>query len=712
MPRKIVSEHYFSDTTVRYTQDEDTGWVGLEIFPTVLAGEIVARRQTIRHREDGPWEATNNVDSLVHLKIAGEAYGGMFAQGRTLRNAPGIGDFQFVNQTVVRDARSATITTFLAAQSGLRLEHRLNWRDGEMAAVVATTLINGSDRPVTLEMLTSFSLGNITPFVDDEAPGRLRAHRFRSAWCAEGRLDTQTIEQLQLERCPSGASLQSERFGQVGSMASRGWFPAAAIEDTVAGVTWAANVAWGGSWQMEIFRRDDQICLSGGLADREFGQWMKTIAPGARFETPSAAIACVQGDIDDACHRLTHLGRAAADLQPADEQNLPIIYNEWCTHWGDTTHERVMTLAKKLKGSGVEYFVIDAGWYMAEGERPDAGHGDWIVNPSRFPDLEATGAALRELGFRPGLWFEAETCSPETRIGSRKELMLHRDGVPITVSGRHFLDLTKSEVISHLSERVIGLLERTGFGYVKIDYNETIGVGVDGAEALGEGLRRQTEGTYRFFDAMRERLPDLVIENCASGGNRLEPGLIGRAAMSCFSDAMDLEAPLVAAHVQRLCLPRQMQIWAVVRESHPERRLCYGLAAGFLGRMALGGDVDRLSDAQMSFVVRSLGVYQRSKEVIKHGKNKLHDRANGSWRRPEGWQAVVRLADDGQSALAVVHRFGKGEALLSVPLPAPGEWRIDEQLQSVGNDAEIQTGGLACRLEEEFSACVVRLRRA
>ncbi len=82
-------------------------------------------------------------------------------------------------------------------------------------------------------------------------------------------------------------------------MPVRGWFPFVAVEDTEAGVLWGAQLAWAGSWQMEIFRQDDAVCISAGLADREFGHWTATIAPGQSISTPSATLACVHGDLGD-----------------------------------------------------------------------------------------------------------------------------------------------------------------------------------------------------------------------------------------------------------------------------------------------------------------------------------------------------------------------------------------------------------------------------
>src|SRR4029078_7889883 len=100
------------------------------------------------------------------------------------------------------------------------------------------------------------------------------------------------------------------------------------------------------------------------------------------------------------------------------------------------------------------------------------------------------------------------------------------------------------------------------FGYLKVDYNNSIGIGCDGAESLGEVLRQQMAAVQSFFRMIREEVPELVMENCASVGHRLEPSMLALTSMSSFSDAHECaEIPIIAANVQRALLPRQNQIW-------------------------------------------------------------------------------------------------------------------------------------------------------
>ena len=76
---------------------------------------------------------------------------------------------------------------------------------------------------------------------------------------------------------------------------------------------------------------------------------------------------------------------------------------------------------------------------------------------------------------------------------------------------------------------------------MKIDYNETIGIGCDGAESPGEGLRKNMEASVSFIEKIKEEVPGIVLENCASGGHRLEPKLMSVMSMASFSDAHECE---------------------------------------------------------------------------------------------------------------------------------------------------------------------------
>lgn len=718
MPIQILTEHTHRDTRIRYVIDSDTQAVGLILFPDALADQLADKRDTLKGLPyidaipDADSPPARSVDPLIHIKLTGDWYSAAFAQGHTMRDSASNQRFRYADQQTHTKDNRTTITTLLDSQDGLRLEHRLSFRDDDPTLTITTTFRNDAGRPVTLEALTSFSLGGITPFDSADAPNRLTLHRFRSGWSAEARLESQTIEQLHLERSWSGAAAFSERFGQLGSMPVRQWFPFLAVTDTQTNVTWGAQLAWAGSWQLEAYRQHDELCLSGGLADREFGHWTKTIRPGEAITTPPATLACVHGSLDDLCDRLTDAQQHFLEQQPDSEDELPIIFNEWCTTWGDPTHDRVTAIADRIQHTGIRYLVIDAGWYKQGTGDWGNGHGDWIPSGKLFPDgLKATAEAIRQRGIIPGLWFELETVGSASLAWNHTDLLLKRDGQPLSVRDRRFWDLHNPEVADLLAERVIDQLRNAGFGYLKVDYNETIGIGSDHPDSLGEGLRLHTHAVHRFFDRIRSELPDLVIENCSSGGHRLEPSMLSRTAMSSFSDAHELpEIPIIAANLHQLILPRQNQIWAVLHDTDSDQRLLYSLAATFLGRMCLSGDIETLSSHQMSLVQRAIDLYRQAAPIIRDGISRRTADLGPSWRHPTGWQAVTRINHDHTQALIVLHAFANTPNRISVPLP-PGDWNQSDTLNGDDCPSTIIEGNLIWSPRQDFSATVSLLHK-
>jgi alpha-galactosidase len=361
--------------------------------------------------------------------------------------------------------------------------------------------------------------------------------------------------------------------------------------------------------------------------------------------------------------------------------------------------------------------VIDAGWYKQEGTNWSCGHGDWTPSKTLFPNgIKATADAIRARGLIPGIWFEMETVGWDSQARKDPSLLLHRDGVPLCVGGRFFLDLRKPEVQERLARLVIGQLRDNGFGYMKVDYNDTIGIGCDGAESLGEGLRQSIEGTYRFWRRIRSELPQLVLEMCASGGHRLEPSLMALADMGSFSDAHETpEIPLVAANLHRVLPPRQSQVWAVLHPQDDQRRLRYSLAATFLGRMCLSGDIAGLSAAQWDLAQAAMQLYRAAAPVIAAGSSRrcgTHDgSAAAGHRHPRGWQGVLRVADNGRQALVVVHTFGPElPAAATLALPGAG-WRITGLLADPAATPQLNGQTLTLPLSGPWTGTVVLMDR-
>ena len=265
-------------------------------------------------------------------------------------------------------------------------------------------------------------------------------------------------------------------------------------------------------------------------------------------------------------------------------------------------------------------------------------------------------------------------------------------------------------VIEYLSEKVIGTLNKYGFEYMKMDYNDTIGIGCDGAESLGEGLRQNMEASVDFVKKVAKEVPGIVLENCASGGHKLEPLMMSLTSMASFSDAHETEEiPIVAANLHRAILPRQNQIWAVIRKTDSLKRIAYSVANTFLGRMCISGDVTELSDLQWNVIDKGIEFYKQISPIIKYGYTHRFGSKITSERHPQGWQGVVRVGENGE-AYALIHTFyGELPEYIEIELPKNCPTNIVSIYSDNEVDVKVNNGILSYKTTETMKAIAIRL---
>lgn len=660
MHLEVLQEYKLGDMVARYLIDRNSMQVGFQLLPENVSQEHIV---------------TDNcfMESLIQYKLTGDIYNEAYAGGCSMRNSESVRKLKFSEQTDESIGEQLQVNTIMMDEDGHRLIHHLVWLKNMPYVRISCTFENQSKRDCCLEMFESFSLGGLSPYMQGDGNGTLWLHRVRSVWSQEGRHETIPVEDLQLEPAWDPHAVRCERFGQAGSMPVNRFFPFAAIEDRKNHIFWGAQIAHPASWQMEVYRKDNGLALSGGLADRELGHWMKHVEPGKNFTTPEAIVSTAQTDsFDIFTGRLTTAGLVEGFLKaPESEQDLPIVFNEYCTTWGNPSHENICEIVDAIKGKGFKYFVIDCGWYKENGIPWDIGMGDYEVSSELFPDgMEKTVQVIKDAGMIPGIWFEIENVGSASRAYHLTEHLLHKDNVVLTTYFRRFWDMQDPWVDEYLTDKVIGTLKKYGFGYMKIDYNETIGIGCDGAESPGEALRKNMEATVLFIEKVKEEVPGIVLENCASGGHRLEPKMMSVMSMASFSDAHECEEiPIIAANLHRVIHPTQSQIWAVIRQDDSLKRIAYSISNTFLGRMCISGDVTQLAPEKWNLIEQGISFYGKIKDIIKEGQSYRYGPKIKSARHPEGWQALLRVGKNKQ-AYVVIHVFdGKLPEVIEIELP-------------------------------------------
>jgi alpha-galactosidase len=627
----VLSEFTFGDMILRYLRQDD-GIVGALLLPREKADCTAP-------------EPDCGVEPLVQWKLLGDPFAGAFGCGLTMRDSGSVKKTRFKGQHEEFVSGGRQIVTLFDCE-GVDVIHVFEWREGYEVLESHVKITNKRWEDITLELLSSFALGMLSPFENGLKEESLKIYRMRSRWANEAVLQSCLAEDLLLVPSSLEEETYTVKYGHVGNKPTNTFIPFAAVEDIEQGVLWGAQLACGSSWQIELSRRDKGLSVSGGLADADFGAWMKKLNPNESFVSPSAYISVCTGDIDDLCNRLVNIQNLPLSNLPPGEDDLPIIFNEWCASWGNPDEENMKKLMARLSGWPVRYLVMDAGWYKDAEYQWFEKTGDWIPSEEKYPrGLKAVCDDIRRAGFVPGIWFELETCGSRSESWKKDELLLHRYGLPLICGQRKFWDYRRDEVWDYMRRRVIGLLKECGIGYIKVDSNDSIGLGCDGEESLGEGLRHNIVRLEEFFREMRREIPDLVIENCSSGGHRLVSNFMGISSVASFSDAFETDdIPIIAANLHRVILPRQSGIWCIVRKHDTQKQLYYKLASCFLGRICMSGDIYELDDNQLNIIRLAFDYYSKAKTLIKEGISRRFGSEVKNYRKPRGWQALARYS--------------------------------------------------------------------
>ena len=193
---------------------------------------------------------------------------------------------------------------------------------------------------------------------------------------------------------------------------------------------------------------------------------------------------------------------------------------------------------------GVELFVVDDGWFGARND-DTAGLGDWRVNPEKFPrGLGALIQKVHSLGMAFGLWVEPEMVNRDSDLYRKHpDWVYHFPNRPRTESRNQLvLNLAKEQVRNHLFSALDRLLTENQISFIKWDMNRPLsepGWPEAPRERQREVWVRHTRGVYEILERLRQRHPEVAFESCASGGGRVDLGILRYTDQVWTSDNTD-----------------------------------------------------------------------------------------------------------------------------------------------------------------------------
>lgn len=701
----MIIQH-FNGIDAIFATDSRCGTTAFTIVPSSLTDKVIEKKLLSLNTKYGHMRA----EPMVQVALSGDSPTRDFSSGISLRNTQTALGLRFIDQK--REENNSfiqVITTLKDEKSGITANHILKQNIGFSAIECAVEIVNTSEKNVTLEYLASFSIDCLSPFCDENDADSLYLHRINNYWAGEGHLQSAPVSFYGMEDSQTCFGYRMERFGQNGTMPSRGYLPFVAIEDKKARVTWAACMQAPESWLIEAGHHNSALHMSGGIADFTSGHWRKKLAIGERFTSRTAYITTVQGELLSACNNLTDYRRSLMGGSPLDD-DMPIIYNEFLYTHGEPTYEAEIKQLAFLQECGVKYYVVDDGWFAS----PDKSVnylGDWTVDAQRFPNgFKAFSDECQKYGMKSGIWYEFENVTEGSKICVNEKWFHTFDGELIKHENRMFLDFRRDEVINYLREHVINLIKKENIGYIKIDYNENIGLGVDGTESYCEGLRLHMNKVIDFYRELRKELPDLIIETCSSGGMRHEPLFLTLGDMVSFSDFCENPVGAVSAcDLHRFLLPSQMQVWAYLQNDFDNERIYCAMAEGMLGRLCLSGNVSELTCEQKDIVKNGCAFYNKIKFIIKNGKTiAINTQKITSFRNVNCDFSLVRLSQDEKYALVYAFAVKDGNENVTVSLPA--KYDLIEKF-GTANISIIDSTVIVKHSVAEYTATVILLEK-
>jgi alpha-galactosidase len=305
----------------------------------------------------------------------------------------------------------------------------------------------------------------------------------------------------------------------------------------------------------------------------------------------------------------------------------PVTLNTWEAVYFEHNFETLTKLADVAAHVGVERFVLDDGWFS--GRRNDtAGLGDWTVDSSIWPDgLHPLINHVKSLGMEFGIWCEPEMANPDSDLFRKHPDWVLHNGVNPPITGRNqlVLDLSRSEVREFLFTSISQLLDTHDISYVKWDHNRDL---------VASPAHEQTRGTYELLSQLKQTHPQVQFESCASGGGRIDFGILPFVDRFWTSDSIDpLDRILIQRGAQRLMPPEVLGSHIGSPTSHITRRshsLAFRATTAFFGWLGVEWNLLNASPHEQARLAFAVAQYKELRPLLHTGKTFREDHSDSN----------------------------------------------------------------------------------
>ncbi len=395
-------------------------------------------------------------------------------------------------------------------------------------------------------------------------------------------------------------------------------------------------LAWSGDYQIHLESdASGSVRITAGISSEDLDL---PFSPGDSLTSPEVFIGFTPNGFGGMSRLLYDLEYDDLCIRKGSEP-IPVIVNSWYPYEFSVTQENCIEMIHKAHSVGAELFVLDDGW-MKGRSNDHTGLGDWWPDPERFPDgLGFLSDACHACGMQFGLWVEPEMVNEDSDLyRSHPDWVLHVNSKKDAVMRSQFLlDLTNENVVAWSIATLNRLLSSCRLDYLKWDMNRYMS-----SPAIRGNVRfYYIQNLYRIWSWLKTAFPNVLLENCASGGGRADFGMLpysGRINRSDNADPVDvmkihegftaLFIPRLAGGAGNIC-PSPSSING---RSLP---LAFRALSGMTGSMSIGINLNHCSPSELEEIRKYIA---RFKEL----RNDLHN------------SYVLRLRSVNESKLSIL----------------------------------------------------------
>lgn len=391
------------------------------------------------------------------------------------------------------------------------------------------------------------------------------------------------------------------------------------------GPTWFGSLHYSGNWKLAFDKAfNSNVQVVGGI---NFWDTELSLKPGQVFQTPKLSVGYTPEGAEGVSMNLGAYVRK--EILPAEHRldMRPVLYNSWYATTYHLNEDQQVDMAKIAAEAGVELFVIDDGWFKGRNAH-DYGLGDWQIDKKKFPNgLASMISRINDLGMKFGIWIEPESVNINSEIyKAHPDWIFSYPSRKKELPYRVFLNLAKEEVYNHLLEVMTKLLKENKIDFVKVDQNSylTEPGWMDAPEDIQREVRiRYVQNLYRLIDELKSRFPKVWFESCASGGGRIDLGMLSRMDQAWVSDnTLPLDRIFIQYGYLSALPANTMVSWVIDQIDNYWQQpvsLDYKFDVSMSGVLGIGNDIRKWTPAEKQTAKDKIALYKKIRPMVQQG---------------------------------------------------------------------------------------------